>query len=218
MSTPPLIAIVDSGIHPGHPHVGEIEAAETFTGGTWLDGIGHGTAVAGLIEEWSPGSRLLIAKVFDRQLVTSIDTLERALHWCFARGARFINLSLGTSNPEHRPRFEALLAAASGPVFAPAMTPAGPPLPAGLPGVIAVDVDWACPTTTFRHEMRGGAPVFLTSGYAREIPGVPPERNLRGISFAVARMTGIAARYCHSEAAARAFPSSLISLNSTLPK
>jgi hypothetical protein len=31
------------------------------------------------------------------------------------------------------------------------------------------------------------------SGYPRPIPGVPPERNLRGQSFAVANATGILA-------------------------
>ena len=29
------------------------------------------------------------------------------------------------------------------------------------------------------------------SGYPRPIPGVPPERNLKGISFAVANVTGL---------------------------
>jgi hypothetical protein len=36
--------------------------------------------------------------------------------------------------------------------------------------------------------------VFHTSGFAREIPGVPPERNLHGVSLAVANMTGLVAR------------------------
>ena len=31
------------------------------------------------------------------------------------------------------------------------------------------------------------------SGLPRPIPGVPPERNLRGVSFAVANVTGILA-------------------------
>ena len=37
-------------------------------------------------------------------------------------------------------------------------------------------------------------PVFFASGYPRSIPGVAPERNLNGISFAVANMTGFVAR------------------------
>ena len=40
----------------------------------------------------------------------------------------------------------------------------------------------------------GGVTLFHASGFAREIPGVPRERNLHGISLAVANMTGFAAR------------------------
>lgn len=36
--------------------------------------------------------------------------------------------------------------------------------------------------------------VARASGYPRPIPGVPPERNLKGISFAVANVTGVLAR------------------------
>jgi subtilisin family serine protease len=47
------IAIVDSGIHPGHPHVGEvagaIEIAVDGVSNDAIDRLGHGTAVAGAI-------------------------------------------------------------------------------------------------------------------------------------------------------------------------
>jgi hypothetical protein len=36
--------------------------------------------------------------------------------------------------------------------------------------------------------------VFYASGYPRPVPGLPQERNLNGISFAVANMTGFVAR------------------------
>jgi hypothetical protein len=36
--------------------------------------------------------------------------------------------------------------------------------------------------------------VFRAAGYPRPIPGVPPERNLKGLSFAVANVTGVVAR------------------------
>jgi len=38
--------------------------------------------------------------------------------------------------------------------------------------------------------------MFRASGYPRPVPGVPPARNLHGISFAVANMTGFVARAC----------------------
>ena len=49
---------------------------------------------------------------------------------------------------------------------------------------------------------------LMASGYPRPIPGIPNERNLQGISFAVANMSGFAARALeglpgHSAAALR---------------
>ena len=43
-------------------------------------------------------------------------------------------------------------------------------------------------------ELDDGGVVFRASGFARPIPGVDPRRNLHGISFAVANMTGFLAR------------------------
>ena len=40
--------------------------------------------------------------------------------------------------------------------------------------------------------------MFRASGFARPIPGVRPERNLNGISFAVANVTGFVARACET--------------------
>ncbi|HKE03537.1 MAG TPA: hypothetical protein VKE91_05735, partial [Blastocatellia bacterium] len=47
-----------------------------------------------------------------------------------------------------------------------------------------------CPRETYRYVIADSRPLFFASGYPRSIPGVPPERNLTGISFAVANMTG----------------------------
>jgi hypothetical protein len=44
-----------------------------------------------------------------------------------------------------------------------------------------------------------GAALFLASGFPRPIPGVPPERNLQGVSFAVANVTGFLARLLEAE-------------------
>jgi hypothetical protein len=42
--------------------------------------------------------------------------------------------------------------------------------------------------------MRSGSePVFYASGFPRPIPGVTPEKNLKGLSFAVANVTGLVA-------------------------
>ncbi|HYM21915.1 MAG TPA: hypothetical protein VEU08_01845, partial [Vicinamibacterales bacterium] len=51
-----------------------------------------------------------------------------------------------------------------------------------------------CPRDRYRTAEADGAIVFRASGFPRPIEGMPPERNLNGISFAVANMSGFVAR------------------------
>jgi hypothetical protein len=67
-------------------------------------------------------------------------------------------------------------------------------LPGCLPGVVPVQVDWDCPRDQFRVVDVSGTAVFRASGFARPVPGVDPRRNLHGVSFAVAHVTGFVAR------------------------
>src|ERR1700691_335844 len=103
------IAIIDSGVHPGHPHVGEIAGAVQITpsgeGNDPIDRLGHGTAVAGAIREKAPDAELYAVKVFDRRLTANIGVIVRALAWCREHRMDLVNLSLGTQNPAHRERF-----------------------------------------------------------------------------------------------------------------
>jgi hypothetical protein len=69
-------------------------------------------------------------------------------------------------------------------------------LPGALREVIAVDVDWDLPRDRYRIAASNGSRHFFASGYPRPLPGVPPARNLNGISFAVANMSGFVARAC----------------------
>lgn len=182
------IAILDSGIHPGHPHVGEIAGAVEITGSgegqDVIDRLGHGTAVAGAIREKAPDAEIYVVKVFDRTLRANIGVILRALEWCRDHHMDVVNLSLGTENPAHRDSFldvlgDDLLVASAAHV-----------LPGSLPEAIGVASDPDCPRGVFRY--RHG--VFHASPYPRPIPGVPVTRNLQGISFAVANMTGFVAR------------------------
>jgi hypothetical protein len=64
-----------------------------------------------------------------------------------------------------------------------------------LDGVLGVRLDWECPREEIWLTQEGdGRVVARASGYPRPIPGLPPERNLKGISFAVANVTGMLAR------------------------
>jgi len=181
------IAIIDSGIHPGHPHVGEIAGAVEITldgeGPDGVDRLGHGTAVAGAIREKAPDAELYAVKVFDRRLTANIDVILRALEWCRVHEMDIVNLSLGTENPAHRDRF---LEALSDDLL---VVSAGSSMPGSLPGIIGVLPDPDCPRDVFRYHDG----MFHASPYPRPIPGVPVDRNLQGISFAVANMTGLIA-------------------------
>ena len=182
------IAIIDSGIHPGHPHVGEIAGSVEITltgeGQDAIDRLGHGTAVAGAIREKAPDAELYAVKVFDRKLSANISVILRALAWCRDRQMDLVNLSLGTENPAHRSAFLSILGNDL------LVVSAANALPGNLPEVIGVAPDPDCPRDVFRYH--GG--VFHASPYPRPIPGVPVSRNLQGTSFAVANMTGLVSR------------------------
>ena len=193
------VAVVDTGVHAEHPHVGGISGgvaigADGDVGTDLVDRLGHGTAVAAAIREKAPGVELLAVKVFDRRLVTTGRALVDGITWSAARPVDLINLSLGTCNQAHLPALAAAVAAADahGAVVVAAAPQAGAAwLPGGLPGVVAVDVDWTCPRDECHVRINDdGAVRVRASGYPRPIPGVPQENNVSGLSFAVANASG----------------------------
>ena len=194
------IAVIDSGIHPDHPHIGRIEAGVAFDAAgvertDTIDRVGHGTAVAAAIHEKAPDATLIAVKIFDRGLVATGAALVSAIRWSLEAGAHFINLSLGTTNVDRRAELESVVADAyvnGTSIVAAAPTPEHLWLPGALPTVIAVELDWTCPReecVLIRHD--DGRIRIRASGYPRPIPGVPPEHNVRGQSFAVANATGL---------------------------
>lgn len=200
------IAIVDSGVNPSHPHVGRIAGGVAVVGNgaengpehsDYVDRLGHGTAVTAAIREKAPEAELFAVKVFDRALSTTIGSLIAGIDWAANAGVHLVNLSLGTSRQVHEQALREAVAraAARGTLIVSAYDDGEARwLPGSLPGVIPVRVDYALARDRYRVEDSGGVTVFHASGFAREIPGVPPERNLHGISLAVANVTGFAAR------------------------
>lgn len=188
MKTMPKVAILDSGIHAGHPHVGEVVAGFNATGmGTesdWLDRIGHGTAVAGAIRSMAPDAELMAVKIFEGGLRTNIDIILRGVAWALDHGADLINLSLGTTNEAHAARLSEWVS--KGSIWVSAATA----YPGMLDGVIGIELD----ATLERNQVRClGLLRFAASPYPREIPGVSRDKNLQGISFAVANVSGLLA-------------------------
>lgn len=200
------IAVIDSGVHPDHPHI----RADRLSGGVafgkdghrldgedggWRDRLGHGTAVTAAIQELAPDADCRSVRVFHDALRTSGAALIAALEWCAEQRVDLANLSLGSTNAAHGPLFARAVARAraAGVVVVAAREADGVPcFPGSLPGVLGVGLDWECPRERYRVEAAG----FYASGYPRPIPGVPRRRNLYGISFAVAHMTGFAALAC----------------------
>lgn len=200
---PIRVAVIDSGVHPTHPHIlaerlepgvavdrgGGVLVAEEAT----IDRLGHGTAVVAAIQEKAPDALCIPVRVFHDGLRASATALAAAIRWSIAARVDAINLSLGTVNPAHRALLQAVADEAfeAGISVIAAREAGGQPCyPGSLERAIGVGLDWDCPRNGCLVDAGG----LFASGQPRPIPGVAPRRNLYGISFAVANLTGIAAR------------------------
>lgn len=199
------IAVIDSGVNVRHPHIcaptrGVVIGSEAEDL-SCDDPVGHGTAVTAAIQEKAPGAEYYALKLFGASLRATSDRLIAAIEWTIENRMDVVNLSLGTSNFDYRDQLQLLVerAASAGTLLVSARC-AGqhPVLPGVLEGVIGVDVDWDLPRDRYRVSDTNGSPYFLASGYPRPLPGIPPARNLNGISFAVANMTGFVALACET--------------------
>jgi subtilisin family serine protease len=196
------IAVIDSGVHATHPHVGGVSGGIAIRDdGTvvdeYTDRLGHGTAVTAAIREKAPDADIIAIKVFWRALSTNIESLVRAIDEATARGAGLINLSLGTAEMRHRAMLEAAVARARErhAVVVAAHDDGGVRwLPGCLDEVFAVRADWMSDRDTYSIAAVEDRTVLATSPYPRSIPGVPKERNVSGVSFAVANASGFVAR------------------------
>jgi subtilisin family serine protease len=191
MSRAVRIGLLDSGVCRTHPHVGKIVEGITIgpdaTLPSYEDTLGHGTAVASVIHHLNPEADLVAVKIFDGKLATSLPIVIRAIDWCLEHDVQVINLSLGTLNPEYRSAFEDAVARtqAAGALIVSALEVNGEAaLPGSLRGVIGVVAG-----EDYESCERFGKTVYTAPPFPRDIPGVPRERNLKGVSFAVARVS-----------------------------
>ena len=197
------VAVIDSGVHAAHPHVQGVAGGigiDRFgrEQADFVDRLGHGTAVVAVIREKAPDAGIVAIKVFDRELATTATALVAAIGYGVRAGAHVINLSLGTANAEHEAMLAEVVAdaVARGVVIvAAAPDEQARWLPGALPGVVTVALDWTLPRDACAVESAAAHDIRLrASGFPRPVPGVPPERNLKGVSFAVANATGLLAR------------------------
>lgn len=197
------VAVIDSGVNARHPHISRVSGGASVLGpaeieeDSFVDMLGHGTAVMAAIQEKAPASEYFAVKLFHSSLRTSTPALLAAIEWSLSKTVDVINLSLGTLNLEYESRLRTLVerATAQGTLLVAAREANGQTcLPGSLPGVIAAGLDWECPRNRYYVRELAGGHCYYTSGYPRSLPGMPRERNLHGISFAVANMTGFVLR------------------------
>jgi len=196
----PTVAIVDSGVHAGHPHLAgavvtglSVEGhAEPFAVTTEFgDRTGHGTAVAAALHRVMPSAELIAVRVLDDELRCTSEALGRAIVEAVDRGAQILNLSLGSGRDEAR----AVLADAvgyaeeRGAVCVAAAHPRGRTLyPADLPGVLSATTHRSCPLADL-FVVPGPLPRFLAHGFPRPIEGRAPTDNFFGPSFAAVHLS-----------------------------
>lgn len=195
------IAVIDSGVHASHPHVGGVAGgvginADGSEHDDYVDRLGHGTAVTAVIREKAPAAEIFVIKLFDRELAATGTALVAACRRALRERVDFVNLSLGTANQEHAVALSEVVAALidSGALVVAAGEQDGVRwLPGSLDGVCSVTLDWSLDRNEIRATGKAGRISYRASGYPRPIPDVPVERNLKGLSFAVANVTGVLA-------------------------
>ncbi len=197
------VAVIDSGVHAGHPHISAVAGGVSIgpdgaiEQDSYVDRLGHGTAVMAAIQQKAPQAEYFAVQVFHNSLRSSASALLQAIEWSIGQRMDIVNLSLGTRNADYSEQFSRIVerALAAGVFLVSAREMDGQPcLPGCLPGVLGVSLDEHCDRDRYRVEEAGQGIAFLASGYPRPAPGIPKERNLQGISFAVANMSGFAAR------------------------
>ena len=196
------IAVIDSGVHASHPHVGGVDGGfgirdDGAIDDDYLDRLGHGTAVTAAIREKAPAARVIAIKVFRDTLATDIVTLARAIDEAVVHRATVINLSLGTAEVRHRDRLElaVLRARAGGAIVVAAHDDGGVRwLPGCLEGVVPVRADGSLDRDAYEVAVVDDRRVLVAAPYPRDIPGVPRDKNVHGISFAVANASAFVAR------------------------
>ncbi|MDF1666168.1 MAG: S8 family serine peptidase, partial [Planctomycetota bacterium] len=107
-----IVAVLDTGVDINHPDLqGRLLPGYDFVNNSPMmrDDNGHGTAIAGIIAARAdnghgiagvaPKALILPIKVADRSGIASIATVLKGIQMAVGRGAKIINLSMGTRLP-----------------------------------------------------------------------------------------------------------------------
>jgi hypothetical protein len=157
------------------------------------DLTGHGSAMARVILEQAPKSRILSAQVFTQPSATSAIVVARGLDWLIEKRAAVVNMSFGLRH-DRQPLRLAIARARSEGIILLAATPArGPEIyPSAYPGVIRVTGDARCRSHEL-SQLDAGRNLFGAC------PGGPEHSRHHdragGASHAVAHLTGLVCRH-----------------------
>jgi subtilisin family serine protease len=101
------VCILDSGVDPSHPAVGELESTVTISIGeddevvatedTEGDVSGHGTACAGIVRRLAPDASISSVRVLGANFTGSGNVLLGGLRYAIEQGFDVINMSLSTT-------------------------------------------------------------------------------------------------------------------------
>lgn len=196
----PRIAILDSGLAAGHPHLAGADIAGFSLVGDepplqraadFSDVTGHGTAATAALLRLVPGVSVLAVRLLDSDLRTTSLVLAEGIRIAADEGARVLNLSLGSQRPEARELLDDAVAHATslGAICVASAHPRGTELwPADLPTVISAATDRGCPLADL-YRTPGPLPRFLAHGFPRPIEGRAPTDNFFGTSFAAVHVS-----------------------------
>jgi len=195
------VVVIDDGIDPLHPDVGQIEGGVRITLNeeghiTYTaeyhgkDAVNHGTLCAAIIRRKAPQVDLYSVKILDEELRADPRLLVAALEWCVENQIQVINLSLGTRDSEYARALHQSCQSVceNGGVIVCATHPGGyVSFPAALPSVIAVGGNDYYEDYEFTYHP-GSRAEFLARGLADT-----GQTGQRGTSFAAARISAIVA-------------------------
>ncbi|HEY3544406.1 MAG TPA: S8 family serine peptidase [Gaiellaceae bacterium] len=111
------VCVLDSGIEPGHPLVGEVQRAVAVRkeGDEVVvedddegDLCGHGTACAGIIRSLAPDCDLTSVRVLGAGYTGSAPVMLRGLQWAIDEGFDIVNMSLSTTKKQYVDRLHEL--------------------------------------------------------------------------------------------------------------
>ncbi len=201
------VAVLDSGVDGKHPVFAsqlraQFDVVTDRMGSRCVkaqptDGIGHGTACAGIVLQLAPEAEIYSVKVIGSDSRGTADQLVAGLTFALDQGYDVINMSLGTTDARITARLGALTDRAfyEGRIIVAAANNQGrTAYPAQFSSVLSVNMEGFDDATVVRYDY--GGPIELSArGVYVEAPAPGGGSQLfTGTSFACPHVTGLLAR------------------------